>query len=491
MERAGAALAAEASALTPEGPVVVVAGKGNNGGDGWVAARLLREAGREVSVVSCAIPGELPSPADEAAETAVSAGVPWVHAADQGAVAIALGDAAVAIDALLGIGGTGAPREPTSELIEALADAGVPVVSADVPSGVDADTGAVPGVAVEARSTVTFGALKRGLVLEPGAAHAGEVVVADIGLGEPETAGALEVWQWEEYSGLMPRPVSSDHKGSRGRLLVAGGSEGLLGAVVLACSAALRAGAGYVTAAVPAPYVSALEGALTCAVKVATPWEDGGPGAGWAEAISEAAARADAVVLGNGAGRDPRTAEAVRGLVSGIRVPLVLDADGLHALGDDLGPLRERTEPCVITPHAAEAARLLGCDTAEVLGDRVEAARRLSGGPVTCLLKGPRSLIAGEGRTVVNMTGGPGLATAGTGDVLAGIVGTLLAQGLSALDAAVLGTYLHGMAGDAAADALTPVCCTASDVITYLPNAVRALIGATGPSDPGFGGCDP
>jgi ADP-dependent NAD(P)H-hydrate dehydratase / NAD(P)H-hydrate epimerase len=476
MDRAGTAVAAEASAIEPDGLVVVVAGKGNNGGDGWVAARALRENGRDVHVVTVVEPESLRSPALEAALAAIEAGVPWSLAQPSDDLVVRLAEAALVIDALLGIGISGPPSEPYAELIDAINDSDVPVLAVDLPSGVDADSGRVPGAAVAATGTLTFGQMKPGLVFHPGAEAAGFVGVADIGLPDPDDAtGALEVWDWEDYADLLVLPSPDDHKGSRGRVLVVGGSEGLTGAPCLTCMGALRAGAGYVTAAAPQPVLAIVETKLTAAVKRGLPW-DGGAGRGFAEAVLDAASRNDAVVLGNGLGRAESTLEAVRALVPALAVPLVLDADGLYALGADVATLRSRSHACVITPHAGEAARLLGIDVAEVLDDRVAAAKALSGGSLTCLLKGARTLVAGDGRIVVNMSGNPGLATLGTGDVLAGILGTMLAQGLDALDAAALAAYLHGAAGDAAADDLTAVCCTAEDVVTYLPDAFRSLM---------------
>lgn len=478
MERAGTAVAAEARSLAPEGSIAVVAGGGNNGGDGWVAAAALAKAGRDVHVFALAAPDALPSPAREAAAGACEAGVAWELADSPDALTLGLSGTSLVIDAVLGVGARGAPRPPIAEALEALEAAEAPVLAVDVPSGIDADTGAVPGSAVHADVTVTFGSLKAGMLLYPAAEHVGEVVVADIGLPDLETApGALEVWDWFDLSFLVPLPGPADDKHSRGRLLIIGGAPGMTGAACLAARGALRSGAGYVTVAVPAPSLPIVEVKLTAPVKAGLAADAGGallPEA--VEAALELARGADAVVIGPGIGRAPETRDVVRALLACIETAVVVDADALWALDGDIGPVRARAWPTVLTPHAGEAARLLSSTRAAVLEDRPGAVRSLSGDGVVCVLKGASTLVCDGDRTVVNMTGGPGLATLGTGDVLAGMIGALLAQGLGGLEAAVLAAHLHGAAGDEASDALTPVCCTAEDVLTYLPRAVRSLL---------------
>jgi hydroxyethylthiazole kinase-like uncharacterized protein yjeF len=286
-----------------------------------------------------------------------------------------------------------------------------------------------------------------------------------------------ESWEASDYARLVRRPQPSDHKDTRGRVLVVGGAPGLTGAVCLAADAALRAGAGYVTVAVPAPSLRVVEIKLTVPVKIALPAQADGtllPEA--AEVVVRAARQADAVVLGPGLGRSDATASVVRDLVARLTLPLLLDADALHALGSDLSLVAARTAPTVLTPHAGEAARLLGITRDAVDADRDGVAQALAVGSATALLKGPGTLVAGAGRLVLNPSGGAGLATLGTGDVLSGIVGTLLAQGTPSLEAAALGAYLHGLAGEAAAEDLTAVCCTAEDVVAYLPEAFRPLL---------------
>jgi ADP-dependent NAD(P)H-hydrate dehydratase / NAD(P)H-hydrate epimerase len=488
MERAGSAVASEATELAPEGRVVVVAGAGNNGGDGWVAARLLHQGGRDVRVLTLAAPDALSEPAASAARAAADAGVVWTILESDETLMLGLGDAALVIDALLGTGAKGAPREPYARTIEAVGESDALVLSIDVPSGVDTDTGASPGAAVAADVTVTLSALKRGLVVGRGAALAGDIVLADIGVADEDLGfdGVLETWSWDEYRDLLPLPAVDANKSSRGRVLVVGGAPGMTGAVCLAAWGAQRLGAGHVTVAVPAPSLHVVEVKLTSPVKASLDWDEGAgltPAA--VERVLELAAAADAVVLGPGIGRLPGTIEGVIRLIEEIRCPLLLDADGLYALGSSPGRLASRAATTVFTPHSGEAARLLGMEAgAAVDADRPAAAVALAdaaGPQAVAVLKGPRTLVAGAGRLVANMTGGPGLATLGTGDVLAGMCGALLAQGLAPLDAAALAAHLHGTAGDLASAALTAVCSTAEDVLTYVPGAVRALLGADGP----------
>lgn len=478
MERAGAAVAAEVSALCPTGPVVVATGPGNNGGDGWVVARCLLERGSDVSVLAIAGPDALGPPAAGAARAAIAAGVAWRAVATPDETLLALRDAALIVDAVFGVGLREAPRGQAASLLDAMDDADAPVVSIDIPSGVDADTGMVPGASVSADVTVTFGWTKAGLVLYPGAAHAGDILVADIGLPQPDDlSGALEIWEWSDLSLLVPLPSPTDHKYDRGRVVVVGGSPGMSGAAVLAAQGALRMGAGHVTLAVPAPCLAVVESTVLAPVKVALPVEaDGGLGALAMARLLELSAVADAVVLGPGLGRIGSTPATIRGFLRDTRTPVVLDADGLYAIGSDLALLRGRGGPVVVTPHSGEAARLLGVSAEEVESDRPAAARALAGGGLTCVLKGARTLVSDGERVVVTMTGGPGLATMGTGDILSGMAGALLAQGLDPLEAGALAAHLHGAAGDAAAMRLTSVCCTAPDVLTYLPEAVRDLL---------------
>ena len=367
----------------------------------------------------------------------------------------ALNGAAVAVDAMLGTGFSGAPREPIRSAIVAIDDAGAAVVAVDVPSGVDASTGAVEDVAVRATATATFHRAKPGLWIHPGKEHAGEVRVIDIGipLGAPVEdevrVGLIE----RTVIDAIPRRGAASTKFTSGAVLVAGGSLGLTGAPCMASEAAARAGAGYVTVCVPASLDLVFEIRLLEVMSVPLPDADGSLVPQGASTVVGRAERVQAVVLGPGLGREDGAFAFAREVARDTPVPLLIDADGLNAHAGRLEDLRARGAPTVLTPHAGELARLLETDNQTVDKTRLEHVRdaaRRSGAVV--VLKGDDTLVAEpEGRVGVSPGGSPALATAGTGDVLSGVVGALLAQGLEPFDAACAGVFLHAEAGRRAA----------------------------------------
>jgi NAD(P)H-hydrate epimerase len=463
MERAGNGLATLAGDLAPTGLIAVVVGKGNNGGDGLIAARCLRDSGREVDVLLSGDPGELSGDAQVNLER-LPGRPPGVLA---GPIAA---DAALVVDALLGTGSSGVPRGAIAAAIEAIGASAAPVLAVDVPSGVDASTGVVAGPAVSAQATATFHAGKPGLWIEPGRGHAGAVHVVDIGVpaGAPvePSVGLIR----DELLELLPRRGVHSTKFTSGPVLVAGGSPGLTGAPCLSALAAQRAGAGYVTVCVPASLSLVFETRLLEAMTIALPDEDGAHTTAGVARIAEAAARGGAVVLGPGLGRTPGVFEFVHETIARVPLPLVLDADGLGAYAGELARLRERSEPIVLTPHEGELARLLGLSAAEVAAERlrlVGEAAALSGAIV--VLKGDDTLVAEPGGTTAVSPGAtPALATAGTGDVLAGVVGALLAGGLDPFAAACAGVRLHALAAQRAAALRGRDGMIASDVIEQL-----------------------
>jgi NAD(P)H-hydrate epimerase len=470
MERAGAGVARAVERLAPDGAVAVVCGKGNNGGDGLVVARLLREAGREVSVVCVAPPAEYRG--DAAANLERLPGEAPLSLA-QGAAAIAR--AAAIVDALLGTGFEGEPRGPTADAIAAIEVADAPVVAIDVPSGVDASTGVVARAAVRAAVTITFHAAKPGLWIMPGKAHAGEVRTLDIGVprGAPSDAriGLIEPNVCEP----LPRRGGETTKFASGEVVVAGGSRGLIGAPRMASHAAMRAGAGYVIACVPASLQDVLATAATPELMTrGLPEEDGSLAPAAVARVLENVRPGGALALGPGLGRSDAAIAFARELARAASAPMVLDADGLNAHAGRLRELRARTAPTVLTPHAGELARLLELDSAEVEHERLRHARdaaERSGAIV--VLKGDDTLIAEPaGRVAVSRGGSPALATAGTGDVLTGVIGALLAQRLDAFLAASAGVWLHAAAGrEAARRQGVAEGVIASDVIGALPGA--------------------
>jgi ADP-dependent NAD(P)H-hydrate dehydratase / NAD(P)H-hydrate epimerase len=406
-----------------EESITVVCGPGNNGGDGRVAARVLREADCDVRVVES-------KPEDEPKD---------------------LGSPGVIVDALFGTGFTGEPRPAAARLIEQLNGADADVVAVDLPSGVDASTGEVAGAVVDAAATVTFHREKVGHFVAPGAFARGELEVVDIGLEEHETRFARPTL---ELLDLVPLRSPRDTKYTAGSVLVVGGSPGLTGAAVLAATAAFRADAGYVAVAAPRESLPVLEQRLVEAVK--RPLED----------VWQAAERARSLALGPGLGRSDETKALVRRLLEETDLPAVVDADGLW----ELEPFR-REAPTVLTPHSGELARLLGEDASSVDAHRLEAAHRAveSFGCVV-LLKGEGTIVAAPGneQTLV-CPGFRSLATAGTGDVLTGIVASFLAKGMDARLAAAAAATAHA---EAAAEAPQRAGLVASDVVEMLPHVL-------------------
>jgi NAD(P)H-hydrate epimerase len=417
MERAARAVADEVLRRFPGARrVAAVCGSGSNGGDGRIAVRLLREAGLE------------------AEETEAPAG------------------ADVVVDALFGTGFRGEPRPEAAALIGRMNAAAAPVVAVDVPSGVDATTGEVAGPAVDAAVTVTMHGPKVGLHVAPGRFHAGEVVVADIGLAGAATRDGLVT---RAILALVPRRRARDNKFTAGSVLVVGGAPGTTGAACLAAEAAFRADAGYVTVCAPKASLPVLEARLLEAVK--RPLEE----------VDEAAGRASALALGPGLGRGDDRRALVRRLLAETDLPAVVDADGL----DGLEPV-SRGAATVLTPHAGELARLLGRESAWVSAHRLdalgEAVRRYG---CVVALKGADTLVGAPGEGVlVCDSGPPALATAGTGDVLTGIVGAFLAKGMDARTAAAAGATAQAVAGTLASGGRPGT--MAGDVVAALPRAL-------------------
>ena len=424
MDRAGRAVAEVLRDF--HGPVTVVCGGGNNGGDGRVSARYLEQAGCEVRVV------ELKGDDHE------------------------LGSPGVVVDALFGTGFSGAPRADAAALIEAVNALGVPVVAVDVPSGVDASTGEVAGAAVEAALTVTFHGEKVGLRVAPGSFHAGRLEVAEIGLQARDTAHLLVDSSILRH---VPRRGASrpETKYTAGSVLVVGGSPGMTGAVCLAAEAAFRADAGYVAVAAPAESLPIVEMRLLEAVK--RPLEE----------VWDAVGRATALAIGPGLGRAEGRKSLVRRLLEETDLPAVVDADGLH----DLKPFR-REAPTVLTPHSGELARLIGEEPGWVDAHRLAASHAaVEEFGCVVLLKGNETIVAGpDGRALI-VTGTPRLATAGTGDVLTGIIGAFLAKGVPPRIAAAAAAQVHA---DAARLAPSAAGLIASDVIARLPTALDASL---------------
>lgn len=483
LEGAARARAPEQRALSARS-VDVVCGAGHNGGDGLVVARHLHMLGERVRVhLVAADPGRLGEVVAAQLERARRVGVEIVHS-DDGALGL---DACVVVDALFGTGLArnveGAPARAIRSIADARGD-GSRVVSIDLPSGIDADTGAVLGFAVAADATVTISLPKPGLLLHPGRAHAGRVFVARIGIADalPGDAALVAatpiVWTRSGIAHALPSRPAAGHKGRFGHVLVVAGSEGKTGAAALAARAAMRSGAGLVTLACAHGLNDILE--VKCTEVMTAPVGRAGArqlGDDALETLQALAAERDALALGPGIGVDAATVRLVRALCESIGAPMVLDADGLNALGRDLSLLKGRPGRTVLTPHPGEAARLLGTSPAEINADRIGAARALAdASAAVVVLKGASTVVADvDGRVCVNPTGNASLASGGTGDVLTGVVAAHLAQGLDPFVAAASAVYLHGAAADAWSERHGDSGLAASDLVDALPQTAARL----------------
>lgn len=448
MERAGEAIAQAALGLAaPKSRFWVVCGPGNNGGDGLVAARALRRFGRPVQVTVAA----------DLQRLSLLAGQQWARL--RGEVALTALDAFeakrgdVVIDALFGTGLNRAPAGALREAILAILrarEAGAKVVSADLPSGLPSDDAHPFDPCVRADLTLALGAPKRGQVLEPGAGLCGRLVVVEIGLGRAPPS-KLVLLEEGDVRGLLPRRSQDSHKGTFGHVLVIAGGPGKSGAAAMSALGALRGGAGLVTVASRSDALPWIQ--LHAPELMGIPLANMGPlGMGDLEALLQAGEKKSAIVVGPGIPRGPETGALIGALLARLDAPFVLDADALNALAGSLEALNGARGEVILTPHPGEMARLCGVSTAEIQRDRIGKARTLAAERrVTVVLKGARTLIArAGGQVAVNPTGNPGMATGGSGDVLSGLLGALLAQGLKAEAATHLGVFAHGLAGDLA-----------------------------------------
>lgn len=483
MERAGRAVARAARELAGGAygrRAVVVCGKGNNGGDGLVAARQLGRWGIRTTVVLLEDPAELREPAATNARRLEEVPSIRVRTFHQGVLKRELARADVAIDAIFGTGFRGMPEDDWAAAISSLNGADAPIVSVDIPSGVNGATGVVDGEAVHARLTVTFGAAKLGAVLLPGAEHAGVMRVVDIGFPDELVSARAWITEPSDVAAWLPARHTDTHKRASGVLVVVAGSRAMTGAARLIAMAAGRVGTGLVTVAAPEGVIPQIQAGLTEPTFLPLPETADGTVAMDAVApLLERLGTADALAIGPGLTTDEQTVAFVRDVVRRSPVPLILDADGLNAFTGDSAGLQDRQAEAVLTPHVGEFARLTGVKARDLDADRPAHVRALAEhtGTVT-LLKGSRTVIAEPGgRLFVNVTGSPTLATAGTGDILTGMLGGLLARGATSSESAAAAAYLHGLAGlfagrDLGEGAL------AGDVLERVPEALARVEGA-------------
>jgi ADP-dependent NAD(P)H-hydrate dehydratase / NAD(P)H-hydrate epimerase len=479
MERAGretARIAAELAGGRYGRRAVVVCGRGNNGGDGLVAARYLASWGLAVAVVLLE-PGDRLEGAPRRNLDRLTETRALVRAFEPVRLARELARADVAVDAIFGTGFHGTPEGAAALAIQALHEGGAEIVAVDVPSGVNGETGSVEGAAVRADATVTFGAWKPGLLLFPGAEHAGIVEVVDIGFPEDLVRSDLRLVEPDDVAEMLPHREPDTHKRASGVVLVVGGSRTMTGAVTLAASSAYRVGAGLVRVAVPGGILPVVQGLIREATFVALP--ETAEGTALVDPVLDGLEDVGALALGPGMTTNEETAEAIRALVRSSPVPIVLDADGLNAFAGRAAQLSDRRAELILTPHAGEFGRLAGMASADVGADRVGNVRKLAAETgATVLLKGSRTLIGTpDGVVRINPTGGPFLATGGTGDVLTGAIAGLLARRLEPADAATAAAYVHGLAGSRAGSELGEGA-TAGDVLDHLAAVTLEVRGA-------------
>ncbi len=467
-----------AEELGPDPSVVVVAGKGNNGGDGLVVARHLHNRGMDVEVCLLCAGDELTGDAAANFQAARNYGVPITQQCTKEELAEALAAADIIVDAVLGTGISGQVRDPARWAIEAINQSDAVVVAVDIPSGVSADTGAICGMAVQADLTVTFGLPKVGNVVYPGAGMCGEVRVVDISLPPDmleDSAIATELIDDALARACLPERWPDMHKGDAGRLVVVAGSRGYTGAAALSAMGALRAGAGLVYLAVPESCNAILEAKCTEAITAPVPETEAGTlSAAALDAVMQLVENADAVAIGPGLSRHRETAELVAHLIEHSSVPVVIDADGLNCLAElDIDRI-DGPPAAVITPHPGELSRLTGQAIADIQNDRLLAARQAAQdfGAVVAL-KGAGTVVAApDGRAWINATGSHALASGGTGDVLCGMIGAFLAGGAEAEEAAIAGVYFHGLAADRATEKASRRSLIASDLLDALSSVL-------------------
>ncbi|MGQ9559494.1 MAG: NAD(P)H-hydrate dehydratase [Candidatus Oleimicrobiaceae bacterium] len=481
MENAGRGVAQAAEGLLGQvkgKEVAIFCGKGNNGGDGFVVARHLFNKGARVRLLLVGKKSEVKGDAAVNLRVAEKAGLRVEEVAGREHINDC-GSTNLVIDALFGTGLQGRVQGIVAEVIEAINTIGAPIVAVDVPSGLNSDDGSILGVGVRATVTVTMAALKRGLLFSPGREHAGRVTVADIGMPAWLLRDKhLDTWQIESADVLqmLPQRAPNAYKNLCGVAVVVAGSTGMTGAAVLSAETVLRSGAGLAYLAVPASLNAVVEEKATEVIsKPLTESASGHIGRGAVSQVAELFRQVHAVAIGPGLGTEQETVEAVWALVASCPHPLVVDADGLNALARKPDLLLRKTGRLVLTPHPGELARLTGQAREVIVSNPVDRAREWAQrwGEVLVLKGAPTVVATPAGQVYINSTGNAGMATAGSGDVLTGLITGLLAQGLSPEHAAVAGVYLHGLAGDLAREELGERGMLAGDIMRKVPAAFQ------------------
>ncbi len=475
MENAGASVCrfiAEALGVANRS-VAVVCGIGNNGGDGFVVAKRLLEGGAKVRVL-LALGTPTTDDAKRFLRESEAAGIKtlsFTEQEDRQEFAKTIENSDIIVDAIFGVGFHGTVSDELSEVIEMINSSAGSVVSVDVPSGVDSDSGEVSGACVQADYTVTFSTRKPGHVIYPAVDYCGEVHVAAIGIDDhviQEQEHHISTIDYEDVCRCFPKRSSNTHKGTFGKLLCICGSIGMAGSATFAGKAAVMSGVGMVEMAVPAEIYPIVAGNLVDPVYFLLKTNESGTvSSASVPLILEKMKSATAVMIGCGMGKGQDVTDVVEAVIRNSDVPIIIDADGLNAIKDNLGVLREAKAPVVMTPHPGEMARLVGKTNVEVQSQRLEVASSFAMTfGVYMVLKGANTVCANpDGRISINLTGNPGMSKSGSGDVLAGLLGSLLAQGMDPEEAAPCAVHIHGMAGDCAADKYSQHSMTANDII--------------------------
>ncbi len=462
--------------------VAIVCGGGNNGGDGSVIARWLANVGASVRIFLLSKSGQVRGDARTNLDIAIGMGIRMDEVFEErrlGLMRRGFKGCDLIVDAIFGTGFRGEAKGIPGRAIDLINDSGVPAVSVDVPSGLNSDNGSVEGPCVRAVLTATMGLPKRGLLLYPGRGFVGDLYLVDIGTPHLHIKGpSLELVERNTVRQLIPPRPPNGHKGSFGHLLVVGGSRGMSGAAALTSYSALKSGAGLVYLAIPESLNTPMEAALTEVITIPLPeTPEGCLSIHALPQIEDLLAKVDVLALGPGLSTNDNTGRLVRALLPRLKLPTVIDADGLNLVVKEPKILRKVKAPLMITPHPGELSRLIGKTISEIERDRVGYSQSVARDLKSVLvLKGAPTVIANtDGSAHINPTGNSGLATAGSGDVLTGIIGAMLAQGLSPVGSGIVGAYLHGLAGDIAAEEVTPYGVVAGDVVDMVPEAIREV----------------
>ena len=481
MENAGSAAArAIRHTVRPEGAMVtVLCGNGNNGGDGFVVARRLRESGTDMAVIlACGQPKT--AEAAEMRQRLAGLDIPVLdYAGESARCLMRLAHSRIVVDAVFGTGFHGRAEGPAAALFDRVNRGGATVFALDMPSGANADTGAVEGSCIRADYTITFGACKNGQILSPAVNFCGRLVPVVIGIPEEAFAdGTADLLTADDIREKLPVRERTANKGSFGRAVCICGSRAMSGAAYMSAMGAARCGAGIVTLGVPKGIQPILAGKLAEVMVTPLPeTADGSLSLAAHGPLLELAGRATATALGCGLTRNGETSLLVRRLLPELKCPVILDADGINAVAGHMNVLRETSAPLILTPHPGEMARLTGQSIAQVNRDRIRTAADFAATyGVTLVLKGANTVVASpDGKIRVNPTGNPGMARGGSGDILAGMIAGLAAQGMAPFDAACCGVYIHGAAGDRCAERLSQYGMLPTDMLLEVPQIFRGL----------------